>query len=274
MFALTGMIAGSTGLAGKVGIQLPDNPSHGLPSIHAVVVIFDPDTGAPLAFLNGNALTTLRTSAGLAVAADALSPSSARTLGVLGSGPQAVASVRMIAEVRSLDRVLLWSPSPARRNDAVATLAPDYDFPVMAVDSPRKAVTGSEVVTACTRSSEPVVLGDWLSPGQTVLTIGSYAPDRREIDLAATNRARTFVDLFSTSRQLCGPILEAIAAGTLADSDIVEIGAVLADPRLGRSTPEQIIVFHSLGFGAQDATAGWAAYQRALQLSLGQRAVL
>jgi len=274
VFALTGMIAQSTGLVGKVGLQLPGNPARGLPNIHAVVLVFDPDTGTPVACINGNAITTLRTAAGLAAAADALSLQSANTLGILGSGPQAVAAVRMIAEVRDLERVAIWSPSQTRRARAVAMLAADCDFRVTAVPSAREAVTAGGIVATCTRSREPVVLGDWLRPGQTVLTIGSYAPDRREIDLKATARATTFVDLLSKSRVICGPLLEAIAAGIIVESDVIEIGAVLSDPRMGRGSPEEIVIFHSLGIGAQDAAASWVTYERALRLGIGQRVIL
>jgi ornithine cyclodeaminase/alanine dehydrogenase-like protein (mu-crystallin family) len=271
VFALTGMIRGSTGLVSKVGLQLPNNPARGLPNIQAAVLVFDPDTGAPVACLNGNALTTLRTSAGLAVAADALSNPSAKTLGVIGSGPQAVAAVRMIAQVRHLERVTLWSPSAAARDLAVASLTAECPFEVEAAPSVMAVVAAGEIVAACTRSRTPVILGEWLRPGQTMLTIGSYAPDRREIDLAATARASTVVDLMSKSRTMCGPLLEALGAGLLVESDVTEIGAVLLDPRAGRHSPDDIFVFHSLGIGAQDAAAGWAAYERASQLGIGQR---
>jgi len=274
VFALTGMINQSTGLVGKVGIQLPRNPSRDLPNIHAIVVVFDPDTGAPVACLNGNAITTVRTAAGLAAAADALSPPTADTLGVLGSGPQAVAAVHMIAEVRDLERVVIWSPSQIGRDRAVAALGADSDLHVTAVPSARQAVTAGEIVATCTRSREPVVLGEWLQPGQTVLTIGSYAPDRREIDLQATGRATTFVDLLSKSRVMCGPFVEALAAGIIVEADVVEIGAVLSDPRMGRRSPEEIVIFHSLGIGTQDAAASWVTYERALRLGLGQRVSL
>lgn len=270
-FSLTGMVGDSTGLVGKVGLQLPSNPARGLPNIHAVVLVFDPETGRPVACVNGHTITTLRTAAGIAAAADTLSPRSAKTLGILGSGPQAVAAVQMIAEIRELERVTLWSPSRIGRARAVSMLGADFDFPVVAALSAKEAVTAGEIVATCTRSREPLVLGEWLRPGQTVLTIGSYEPDRREIDVTATGRATTFVDHLSKCRVLCGPLVEAIAAGVVVESDVIEIGAVLSDPQRGRRSAEEIVIFHSLGIGVQDATAAWAAYERALQLGLGQR---
>lgn len=270
VFSLTGMVGSATGFVGKLGWQRPGNVARGLPTIHAGVLVFDPDTGAVLACLNGNAVTTLRTAAGLAAAADALAPESVHTLGILGSGPQAIAAVGMIGEVRELERVLVWSPSQARRERAVTLLAAGSGLEVVAASSAREAVTASEIVATCTRSREPVVLGDWLRPGHTVLTIGSYAVDRREIDARATARATTFVDSLSKSRVLCGPVVEAIASGVIKEIDVIEVGAVLAEQHRGRRSPEEIVIFHSLGIGAQDATAGWAAYERALRLGIGQ----
>ena len=271
VFALTAKIERSTGLVGKVGVQLPANTERGLPNIHAALLVFDPDTGAPLACLNGNAITTLRTAAGLAVATDALAPIAANSLAVLGSGPHAVATVRMIAEVRELAHVLMWSPTQSALDRAVMTVASEYAFDVSAASTSHAAVATADIVATCTRSRQPVVHGEWLRPGQTVLTIGSYAPDRREIDVHATARATTFVDFLPKSRTLCGPLMEAVAAGILKEADVIELGAVLADPRLGRRSPADITIFHSLGIGAQDAAAGWTAYEQALLLGLSLR---
>jgi len=267
-FALTGMIRGRTGMAGKFGLQRRHNAEWG-PSLQAFVLLLDPETAVPIACLNGTAITTLRTSAGLAVAADALAPSSARTLGVLGSGVQAASTVRMMATVRSLRTVAVWSPTQVNRQRLAKSLREELGLDVRAVGTARDAVTGSEIVSACTLSVKPVIHGKWLHPGQTILTMGSYEPGRLEIDLTTSARGTTFVDLLVKCRTQCGPLIEALDAGTITEAEVKEIGTVLEGHHPGRRNANEILIFHSIGIGYQDAAAGWAAYQNALARGLG-----
>ena len=268
-FALTGQVRGSTGMVGKVGIQLPANSARGLPSIHAVVFVFDPVTGVPLACLNGAALTVLRTSAGLAAAGQALAPREATTLGVLGVGEQGRSVVRMMAAVRDLTEVVLWSPTPSRRERAAAVLSAELGIEVLTAGSPREVVERSQILATCSRSREPLVRGAWTWPGQTVLTIGCYDRDRQEVDLAVSRSARTFVDDRGKCLEHCGPILAAIEAGVLRAAELTPIGAVLAGQAQGRRHAEEVLVFHSMGMGLQDATAAWAVYEGAVEQGVG-----
>jgi alanine dehydrogenase len=268
-YAVTGMIDGVTGMACKSALLQPQNAARGLPTLHAFVVLHDPETGVPIACLNGTAITTLRTSAGLGVAADVLAPISARSLGVLGSGAEAAATVRMMAAIRPLQSVAIWSPTSANRERLAASLRVELDLGVHAVDEARDAVVGHDIVATCTSSHEPVIRGEWLQPGQTVLTIGSYEPGRREIDLAASAMGVTFVDHLAKCRTHCGPLIEALDTGTLGETDVSEIGAVLAGYQPGRRDPDEILIFHSIGIGYQDAAASWAAYQNALARGIG-----
>jgi ornithine cyclodeaminase len=268
-YLVAGQIAAETGLAAKVVLQLPANARRGLPTLSGVVVLFDPDTGVPLACLNGAAVTALRTSAGLAVAADALAAPTARTLGVLGSGVQSAATVRMVATVRDLDRVRIWGRTPSRAAATAAALEQELRIPVRAVDGPREAVTGSDIVATCTLSRGPVVRGGWLAPGQTVLTMGSYEPDRCEVDDEVSARAQTFVDELPKAVTQCGPVAAALAAGIVREGDLVELGSVLCGDHPGRGDNTEIVAFHSLGIGYQDAAAGWAVYRRAVETGRG-----
>jgi ornithine cyclodeaminase/alanine dehydrogenase-like protein (mu-crystallin family) len=267
-FALTGMIRGKTGMAGKFGLQRRHNTGWG-PSLQAFVLLLDSETGLPVACLNGAAITTLRTSAGLAAAADELAPSSARTLGVLGSGVQAASTVRMMATVRPLRTVAVWSPTRVNRQRLAGSLGEELGLDVRAVATARDAVTGSEIVAACTLSVKPVIHGKWLQPGQTILTMGSYEPGRLEIDLATSAKGTTFVDFLVKCRTQCGPLIEALDAGTITEADVNEIGTVLEGYHPGRRNVDEILIFHSIGIGYQDAAAGWAAYQNAIARGLG-----
>lgn len=265
-FALTGMIAGSTGVVCKFGTQRPANAALGLPSVQAFVLVTDATTGAPLACLNGTAITTLRTSAGLGVAADLLAPAHAKRLAVLGSGVQAACTVRMIAAVRALESVVISSPTEANRERLAASLRAELGLEVTATASAEEAVRGADIVATCTLSRTPVVEGAWLHPGQTVLTMGSYEAGRRETDLEVTRRASVvLVDDAAKCAAQCGPVIE----GELTAAELVEIGTVLTGAHPGRTSDDEIVLFHSMGVGLQDAAAAAAAFETARALGLG-----
>ena len=259
MFGYLARMSGDTGAIAKIGSVNPRNASRGLPSIAALVIVFDPTTGAPVALLDGTALTTLRTAAGSAVAVDALAVADADRLGVLGSGVQARAHVRAIARVRSLRTVRIWSPDAERRARAAAELTAELGIPVRAVDEPQAAVAGMPIAVTCTLATTPVLEGAWLASGCTVVSIGSFEPDRAEVDAETIRRAATVVvDDPGTAAGHAGPIVTAVAAGMLAVADLVPLGAVLAGDRIGRKAEDDIVFYNSVGLGIQDAAAAWA----------------
>jgi ornithine cyclodeaminase len=260
VFGYLARMSADTGAIAKVGSVNPGNPSLGLPSVSALVIAFDPTTGSPVAMLDGAALTTLRTAAGSAVAIDALARADAADLGVLGSGVQARAHVRAIARVRPLRTVAVWSPDPQRRARAAVDLAAELGIPVRAVDDPRSAVADRSIVATCTLATAPVLSGAWLAPGCTVVSVGSFEPDRAEVDAETIRRAATVVvDDPDTAARHAGPIVTAIAAGVLGVADLVSLGAVLVGDQVGRAADEDIVFYNSVGLGIQDAAVAWAA---------------
>lgn len=260
VFGYLARMSADTGAIAKVGSVNPGNPSLGLPSVSALVIAFDPTTGSPVAMLDGAALTTLRTAAGSAVAIDALARADAADLGVLGSGVQARAHVRAIARVRPLRTVAIWSPDPQRRARAAADLTAELGIPVRAVDDPRSAVADRSIVATCTLATAPVLSGAWLAPGCTVVSVGSFEPDRAEVDAETIRRAATVVvDDPDTAARHAGPIVTAIADGVLGVADLVSLGAVLVGDQVGRPADEDIVFYNSVGLGIQDAAVAWAA---------------
>ncbi|MFE9986930.1 ornithine cyclodeaminase family protein [Streptomyces sp. NPDC005381] len=190
VFAYLARLSADTGAVAKIGSVNPANAAAGLPTVHAVVTVLDPDTGQVVAVLDGTAVTTLRTAAASAVAFDVLARPDSAELGLIGSGTQALAHARAVARVRDLRSVRLWSPDPGRRAGAAARLTAELGVPVEAVGSAEEAVTGLPMVAACTLSATPVVRGNWLTPGCTVVSVGSFEPGRSEVDAEVLRRAR------------------------------------------------------------------------------------
>jgi ornithine cyclodeaminase len=260
---------GATGVVFKTGIQQPGNAERGLPTVYATVTVHDSSSGRPVGVLNGGTVTALRTAGGLVSAARALGARHPHTVGVLGTGAQAREFVRLMAEVLPVERFLMWSPrlTAAGRDHLGAGLA---DLPVEVAASPRDLCERSRTIATCTLSRLPVVEGRWLRAGTTVLTVGSYAPDRSEIDVACSARAGlTVTDLPAKALAVNGPVRAAVRAGALAPDAVLPLADVLRGDHPGRAGGEETVVFHSNGLGIQDAVLAWRAYTLARAEGIG-----
>ncbi|MEV2194754.1 ornithine cyclodeaminase family protein [Streptomyces phaeochromogenes] len=270
LFAYLARLSADTGAVAKIGSVNPGNAAAGLPTIHAVINALDPVTGRLVAVMDGTAVTTLRTAAASAVAFDALATPDSTELGLIGSGTQTLAHARSVARVRDLRAVRIWSPSPERRARAARLLAAELGIPVKAVDSAEEAVAGLPMVAACTLSSTPVVRGEWLAPGCTVVSVGSFEPTRSEVDTEVVRRAAAVVvDDPETAAEHAGPIVDALSSGTLTHADLIPLGEVLTGRREGRTTGRDIVYYNSVGIGVQDAAAAWAVIDAARDQGVG-----
>ncbi|MEU9881795.1 ornithine cyclodeaminase family protein [Streptomyces phaeochromogenes] len=270
VFAYLARLSADTGPVAKIGSVNPGNAAAGLPTIHAVINALDPVTGQLVAVMDGTAVTTLRTAAASAVAFDALATPDSTELGLIGSGTQALAHARSVARVRDLRAVRIWSPNPERRARAARLLAAELGIPVKAVDTAEEAVAGLPMVVACTLSSTPVVRGEWLAPGCTVVSVGSFEPSRSEVDTEVVRRAAAVVvDDPETAAAHAGPVVDALRAGTLTRQDLVPLGEVLTGRREGRTTGRDIVYYNSVGVGVQDAAAAWAVIDAARDQGVG-----
>jgi ornithine cyclodeaminase len=238
----------------KFGAVAAGNRARGLPSVHAVMLALDPVTGAPLAVFDGEALTALRTPAASVVAVESLS-AGPRVLAILGCGVQGRAHLRAFADAGPLAEVRLWDHTPGTAERAL-----DPALPTRLATSARDAVDGADTVVTCTSAAEPVLAHDWLAPGATVVSIGSFAPDRCEIDVSRADAV--VVDHAPTALRQAGPIIAAVAAGTLTPDRLVELGDVLATGRVVRRRPTDILYYNSVGLGVQDAAAACAILER------------
>ena len=270
VFAYLARLSADTGPVAKIGSVNPGNAAAGLPTIHAVINALDPVTGQLVAVMDGTAVTTLRTAAASAVAFDALATPDSTELGLIGSGTQALAHARSVARVRDLRAVRIWSPNPDRRTRAARLLAAELGIPVKAVGSAEEAVSGLPMVAACTLSSTPVVRGEWLAPGCTVVSVGSFEPSRSEVDTDVVRRASAVVvDDPETAAEHAGPVVDALRAGTLTRQDLIPLGEVLTGRREGRTTGRDIVYYNSVGVGVQDAAAAWAVIDAARDQGVG-----
>lgn len=269
-FCYAARVSPDTGAVCKFGSMAPANVERGLPAIAALVTALDAETGRPVAIMDGTTVTTLRTSAASAVAAEALARPDSTALAVLGSGVQAAAHVEALSTVLPLSEVRVWSRTVENARRLVQRLQDRFPFRCSVAESADKAVAGADVVATCTSSEVPVVDVDWLAPGTTVISVGSFAAHRSEVPAELLARAAAVVvDDVETSLEHAGPVVAAVQGGVLGRDDLVPLGDVVVGTHPGRTGDDELVFFNSVGIGVQDAAAAWAVVEAARARGLG-----
>ena len=231
----------------------------GRKSHEGVVVLFDAEDGRPVCIADAGEVTALRTPAASAAATDALARPDADSLAVLGLGRQALGHIGAIARVRPLKSVRVWGREPGRAQAFAEAAARAAGLAVQAVADAERAVGDAAIVCTVSGAADPILKGAWLSPGSHVNLVGSSGPAQAEADADVVTRGRFVVDHRDHVLIHGGEFLRAKQAG-LADDAVIaaEIGEVFAGAKPGRTSPEEITVYKSLGHAVQDlAVASW-----------------
>jgi alanine dehydrogenase len=243
----------------------------GAQDAHFALPIFDAESGAPLALLDGASMNPFKTGAVGAVGIDALARADATDLAVIGSGAQARGQVRAAVTVRDFDRVEVYSPTPEHRQAFAAELNEELDPTVAAVASSAAAVEGADVVVTATTASKPVFDGAVLEDGAHVTAMGQYHPEKRELDAETIARATYVPDLRARVTQDAGSFIAALEAGDIDEDHVhAELGEVVAGSAPGRESRDDVTVFDSGGTAIETVAAGKLLYDRAREAGLGE----
>jgi len=233
-------------LGAKLVTFYPNN--QGVPTHHAMIVLFRPDTGEPLVTMDGRLITEMRTAAVSAVATKCLARPEASVLGILGAGVQARSHLEAMRLVRTFREIRVWSPRNAR--------AFAKQFGIHASASAAEAVRGADVVVVATTSQTPVLLGEWLSPGTHINAVGAPRPTWRELDDDVLRTARIYVESRDAATRESGDV---IAAGHV----YAEIGEVVTGAKRGRESVSEITLFKSVGVAIEDVATADLVYRKA-----------
>ncbi len=250
----------SAGLTCKLVTLFPENRDRH--THQALICVFDPTNGTPVALMDGTYITATRTAAGSALATRLLAREDSRVLAILGAGVQARTHAEALRRVRSFEQIRVAS----RDLDRAAELAEEIG--ARAMDSFEAAVREADVVAATTHATEPVVLREWLSPGTHVNSVGANPAGRGEIDAATVRDALVAVEFREST--LAPPPAGASEFRDGAPAEIVELGELVAGTMRGRTSPEQITLYKSVGVAVQDAAAAALVLAAARKRSVGR----
>lgn len=248
----------------------PGNAAIGKDAHQGGVLLFDGGTGELLALINASAITAIRTAAVSALATRLLAREDAGDLAIIGAGVQARAHLGAMACVRPLRRVRIAS----RRFENAFRFAQEMqaEFPslIEPVEDVEAAVRGADIIVTATTSRDPVLQREWISPGAHINAIGTFSPKARELDTATIVDASLFVDRRESALNEAGDYLIALQEGVIGPDHIrAELGDILTGAHSGRTSPEEITLFKSLGLAIEDLAAAAHVYQKAQQANAG-----
>ena len=269
---MPGYLDDPRGLGAKILTVYPDNTKHGLPSHIGLVVLFDTETGMPLAVMDAAEITAIRTAAASAVATRVLARKDASHLAILGTGEQAVTHLEAISKVRTLRTIRVWGRSTGKAERFAQEESSRLSLKIEASRTAEEAVKGADIICTVTASREPVLNGAWLERGAHVNLVGASRLFAREADDDVVAGSRFFVDSRTSARAEAGELKHAIEAGRVSESHVLgEVGEVLSGRVDGRTGNHDITVYKSLGVAAQDLAAAHVIYERAAGDVIGTR---
>jgi alanine dehydrogenase len=236
-----------------------------LPAVMATITLVDPETGYPLAIMDGTYLTAMRTGAAGGVAARYLSREDSRVAGFIGAGRQAQTQLAALLVTRpGIEEVLVADTDPQRAEAFARHCADEHGRKARAV-SPEEAVRGSDVLTTVTPARKPVVRAEWVRPGTHLNAIGADAPGKQELEIAVLQMAKVVVDNWTQSSH-GGEINVAVARGVMKAQDVhADIGQVVTARKPGRQSPDEVTVFDSTGLAIQDVACSALVYRKMVQ---------
>jgi alanine dehydrogenase len=248
------------------------NPQRGLPVIHAIVSLVDPETGQPLAIMDGTYLTALRTGAVSGAAADLLARPESRVLVAIGAGAQGVTQIAAVCAVRSIERVIAVDVHETALERLRETMR--QDWPEIAerleTTTDAAAVREADVVCTATTSHTPVFRDEDIRPGTHISAVGAYTPEMQELPAETVARATVVVDAVDAALAEAGDLITPLREGRVSREHFArELGMVVSGDAPGRTSSDEVTLFKSVGNAVQDVVVGKRAVELARERGIG-----
>ena len=261
----TAYVKGIDSFAIKMSPGFFDNPQLGLPSTSGLMVLFSARTGMLEALLLDNGyLTDVRTAAAGAVAARHLSREDASSACIIGAGTQARLQLQALCLVRPIQQAVIWARDIGKAETLARSLSAELGITITVNDDIASAVSGADIVVTTTPSATPLVMADWLRPGQHVTAMGSDQAHKNELHPGCLERADRYVPDRRSQTEKLGELHHALANGLVSpEAEFAELGEVIIDKMKGRKSAEAITICDLTGTGVQDTAIATLARQRA-----------
>ena len=246
----------------KMASIFSGNRDKNLPAINASYVLFDGTNGTPLSSIDGNELTWRKTAADSALGSSRLARSDSKNMLMVGAGAMAPHLIQAhTTALPKIERIELWNRGTARRDQLIRSLRSEFN--VVATDDLQKSVSAADIISCATMTKEPIILGEWLSPGCHLDLVGAFMIDMRETDDTAMRRGQIFVDSRETTLSEIGELAIPLREGALCEDDILADHYQLSQGiHPGRTTSNEITIFKNGGGGHLDLMTARYIYQK------------
>ena len=263
---------GDTEVMGLKAISVfPGNHTTDYDSHQGTVMLFETVNGRLLAMMDAGKITAIRTAAVSGVATRLLARQDASDLAILGSGVQAGTHLEAMQVARKITGVRVWSQHFEHAKNFADQASASHSIPISAFGTVEEAVDGADIICTVTSATEPILQGNWISPGTHINAVGSSVAFARELDTAAVVKSKLFGDRRESTLNEAGDFLFPKKEGAVGDDHIRgEIGDILLDRISGRASSEEITLFKSLGLAAEDVASAHHIYQKLLKQNEGK----
>jgi alanine dehydrogenase len=265
-------LKGMGALGAKIVTVYPNNPSkYDMPTVLGTLLLLDEKTGAPTAIMDAGYLTAMRTGGVAGLATKILARPDARVHTMFGTGGMARTHAWAVDCAANIDKLVLCSIDPMEKRQAFAeSLREVVSCDIEIADDFATAVGEADVVTLITSAKNPIVKGEWFTPGTHINGVGSHAPAMRELDTATVIKSKVVCDLVDACKAEAGDFMIPVAEGAWSwDQCHGSLGDVIAGTLPGRTNDDEITLFKSVGLAIQDVSTASAVFTRAEELGVG-----
>lgn len=266
-------VPAQSALGVKVVSVFQGNLAKQLPTIHALVCLVDDETGRPLAIMEGGYVTALRTGAVSGAATDLLARPDSSVLVVIGAGVQGVTQAAAVTVVRSIERIIAVDPSADALDRYRASIArdwPNLSARLETTTSAAPAVREADVICTATTSRKPVFDDEDVKPGTHINAVGAFTPEMQELPTNTVARAKVVLDSIDAALAEAGDLIIPLNEGRVARTHFAtELGHLVDGSTIGRTSPEEITLFKSVGNAVQDVVVAKKAVDRATEREVG-----
>jgi len=259
----------------KIVSTFHENPTLcNLPSITALLVLNDVETGVPCAIMDATHITMMRTGAVSALATEYLGRKGSKLVGIVGAGEQGRGQLMGLTEVLKLSKAYVYDIDSARTKKFAEQMEKETGLDILSLDSIEEVVRKVDVLATATPSKTPVVFNKWVNPGLHINTVGGASRGEQEIDTEIFKRSKLVVDDFENASAL-GGITAPVSTGALSKEDVyAELGEIVAGEKPGRVRDDEVTVFVSSGLAIQDIATAHIVAKKAIELGLGVKVSL